>query len=307
MGALRKLAFGLTDLVAASGALVLGPVLQRLSRIRGDLPRFQAVSDRFHFALRCTHYYEPTYRLCDLPGDTSGPRDLPGLNLRADEQLALLAQFSFGPEMTDFPEGDYAFGDAASLYSMIRHFRPRRLIEIGCGRSTQVAIKAHAANAADAAPSSCEHICIEPYEMPWLEQTGLQIIRKRVEDVPVSLFETLEANDILFIDSSHVIRPHGDVLHEYQQIIPRLKPGVLVHAHDIFTPRDYPERWLRVDRRLWNEQYLLETMLAHNPRYRVILAANWLRHEHWDAYARAFPMVKDDPSHNPGAFWFRVN
>ena len=143
--------------------------------------------------------------------------------------------------------------------------------------------------------------------MPWLEETGLPIIRKRVEDVPLDVFEALEANDILFIDSSHVIRPHGDVLCEFQQIIPRLKPGVLVHVHDIFTPRDYPERWLRTERRLWNEQYLLETMLAHNPRYSVVLATNWLKHEHWDAYARAFPIVKDRPAHNPGAFWFRVN
>jgi hypothetical protein len=307
MAALRKLALGLTDLTAAGAAFVLGPLLRRMAYNRGELPRFQAVSDRFRFALRGTHYYEPTYRLADLPADTTTPRDLPGLDLRESEQLALLDQFSFGAEMQGFPERAYTFGDAASLYSMIRHFRPRKLIEIGCGRSTRVAIKAHAANAADAAPSSCEHTCIEPYEMPWLEETGLPIIRKRVEDVPLDVFEALEANDILFIDSSHVIRPHGDVLYEFQQIVPRLKPGVLVHVHDIFTPRDYPERWLRVDRRLWNEQYLLETMLAHNPRYAVVLATNWLKHDHWDAYARAFPIVKDRPAHNPGAFWFRVN
>ena len=307
MGALRKLAISLTDLATAGTAFVLGPLLTRIAWNRGELRRFQAVSDRFGFALRGTHYYEPTYRLADLPADTTAPRDLPGVDLRGDKQLALLAQFAFGPEMTGFPDREYACGDAASLYSMIRHFRPGRLIEIGCGRSTQVAIKAHAANAADTMSSSCVHICIEPYEMPWLEQTGLQVIRQRVEDVALDVFEAMEANDILFIDSSHIIRPHGDVLYEFQQIIPRLKPGVLVHVHDIFTPRDYPERWLRADRRLWNEQYLLETMLAHNPRYSVVLATNWLKHEHWDAYARAFPIVKDRPAHNPGAFWFRVN
>lgn len=306
MAAMRKLALGLTDMTTAGAAFLLGPLLRRMAFNRSELPRFQAVSDRFRFALRGTHYYEPTYRLSDLPVDSAAPRNLPGLDLRGDEQLSLLSQFAFGAEMHDFPERAYTFGDAASLYSMIRHFRPAKLIEIGCGQSTTVAIKAHAANRADPLPSLCEHTCIEPYEMPWLEETGLPIIRKRVEDVPLEVFEALGENDILFIDSSHVIRPGGDVLYEYQQIIPRLKSGVLVHVHDIFTPRDYPENWLRQERRLWNEQYLLETMLAHNPRYAVMLTTNWLKHEHWDAYARAFPIVQDKPSHNPGAFWFRV-
>ena len=160
MGGMRKLALGLTDIAAAGAGFVLGPLLARMAYNRGDLPRFQAVADRFRFALRGTHYYEPTYRLADLPADTTAPRSLPGLDLNEGEQLALLGQFAFGAEMAGFPDRAYTFGDAASLYSMIRHFRPRRLIEIGCGRSTQVAIKAHAANAADAAPSVCEHTCI---------------------------------------------------------------------------------------------------------------------------------------------------
>jgi hypothetical protein len=120
------------------------------------------------------------------------------------------------------------------------------------------------------------------------------------------MFRELDAGDILFIDSSHVIRPFGDVLVEFQEIIPRLAKGVLVHIHDIFTPFDYPEKWLRRERRLWNEQYLLEVMLAHSDRYRTLLAMNWLSREHPIELSKAFPILANFPECEPGAFWFEV-
>lgn len=297
----------LADAVASAFALVAGPWLRWLGRYRHQLSRFQAISDRSGFQVRSTHYYEPTYRLADLPEVTEGPRELPGLDLNEAAQIELLSRFEFGAEMDGFPQEAYAHGDAASLYSMIRHFRPRRIIEIGSGHSTRVAIKAIAANRRDRPDYTCEHVCIEPYEMPWLEETGVTVVRSRVEELPLDRFEMLGDGDILFIDSSHIIRPGGDVLHEYQTIVPRLKPGVLVHVHDIFTPRDYPDLWLRTQRRLWNEQYLLEAFLSFNSRFSIVLAVNWLKHTHPAAFERAFPVVRAAPQHEPGAFWFRVN
>jgi len=116
----------------------------------------------------------------------------------------------------------------------------------------------------------------------------------------------LEAGDILFIDSSHVIRPFGDVNREILEILPRLEPGVWVHIHDIFTPRDDPEGWLRGERRLWNEQYMLGAWLSGNPHAEIVCALNWLEHNHFAALAEACPLLARHREAEPGAFWFRI-
>ena len=195
--------------------------------------------------------------------------------------------------------------DAAALYTMLATTGPARYVEIGSGNSTLMALKAIAANRAGDAAYTCDVTCIEPYEMPWLETTGVTVVRERVETVALARFADLRENDILFIDSSHVIRPYGDVLREFQDILPSLASGVLVHVHDIFSPRDYPEVWLRAERRLWNEQYLLEAFLAFNSRFSVLCANNWLKHNHWDAFSRACPVTTQ--ANEPGSFWMRVN
>ena len=88
------------------------------------------------------------------------------------------------------------------------------------------------------------HICVEPFENKWLEKLSVSVKRTKVEDLHLDFFATLEKGDFLFIDSSHVIRPQGDVLFEYLEILPVLKPGVIVHIHDIFSPKDYPLEWV---------------------------------------------------------------
>jgi len=132
------------------------------------------------------------------------------------------------------------------------------------------------------------------------------LVKERVEDLDLALFDQLGDGDILFIDSSHVIRPHGDVTREVLQILPRLKSGVIVHVHDIFTPRDYPDFWTRQERRLWNEQYLLEAWLSGNRDVEIICALNWLKHNHWDALSQACPMLRRNPAAEPGSFWMRI-
>src|SRR5690606_23330735 len=121
-----------------------------------------------------------------------------------------------------------------------------------------------------------EHICIEPFENPWLDASGATIIRRPLEEVDRDLFASLGDGDVLFIDSSHVIRPQGDVLIELLEIVPSLQPGVFVHVHDIFTPRDYPARWVKDEVRFWNEQYLLEALLSCSTSFRVVGALNHL-------------------------------
>jgi hypothetical protein len=308
----------LIDLVAAGVVTVGAPLFRAVGNWSGNYPTYLRQADRVGVQWRITHYYHPTYANADLPEDVSQARELPGLDLHEDEQLQLLASFDFQSELAGFATSfvseteycydndQYSFGDADALYSMIRTTKPARVFEIGSGNSTRVVVKAIRANQAEDPAYQCRHLCVEPYEMPWLERLGPEILRKRVEDVPLALFGELQAGDILFVDSSHVIRPFGDVLTEFQSVIPKLASGVLVHVHDIFTPRDYPENWLRRERRLWNEQYLLEVMLAHSQRYRTVLSLNWMAHKHPDAVARAFPIMGKHPSAQPGAFWFKV-
>lgn len=303
------------DAVAVSFGIVARPALRFLSRNTYRLPRWQRYADNAGFQIRSTHYYEPTYSEAHLPAVTEVERYLPAIDMNEAGQLALLRQFTFADELRDVPlertsETEffhenimYAFGEADLYYSMIRLKKPRRIIEVGSGNSTLMAKKAVEANRREDPSYSCEQICIEPYEMPWLDAIGVKVIRERVETVDLAVFDQLEADDILFIDSSHVIRPWGDVLREFNEIIPSVKPGVLVHVHDIFTPFDYPEAWLRRERKLWNEQYLLEAFLAFNNAFEVICAVHWLSHHHWEEFSRAAPSAKYRPGRQGGAFW----
>lgn len=306
----------IADWIAVGFGLLALPMLRAIARHRTAFPRFQALGDRHGFQLRSSHYYEPTYAEAHLPAITTGERPLPGVDLDPAGQLALLDAFEFADELRALPREKpaphefgfdnewYGPGDSEIYYSMIRLKKPRRIVEIGSGNSTLIALRAIAANRSSDPDYACAMTCIEPYQMVWLESAGVEVVRERVEQIGLERFDALADNDILFIDSSHVIRPRGDVLREFHEILPRLQPGVLVHIHDVFTPRDYPEAWLRRERRLWNEQYLLESFLAFNRRFAVILANNWAKHNHWGAFAKACPMTTQ--ANEPGGFWMQV-
>lgn len=237
------------------------------------------------------HYYEPLFHPMDLRRPLHEPRDLPGVDFRRDAQLALLTAFDYEDELAAFPmdasraggfhynNGSFESGDAELWYSMIRHLKPRMVLEVGSGNSTYLTLSALRKNAEEIPGNVCRHICIEPFEAKWLEDAGVETVRKRVEEVDPALFQSLGAGDILFIDSSHVIRPQGDVLFLCQEVLPRLREGVVVHIHDMFTPRDYPREWVVEAKRLWNEQYLVEALLTGGAGLEVILAANYLAHE----------------------------
>ena len=195
-------------------------------------------------------------------------------------------------------------GSSEVYYGLIRLLRPRRIVEVGSGMSSLLAIRAVRDAAQVDRNYSCRITCIEPYERPWLEQTGVEVERCPVETLSPRYFQTLEPNDILFIDSSHVIRPQGDVLFLLLTVLPSLPFGVFVHIHDIFTPRDYPERWVCDKRRFWNEQYLVEALLTSNPSFRIVAALNYLCHNHRDALERACPQLARTPR-EPSSLWLR--
>ncbi len=261
------------------------------------------------------HYYEPQFDNRDSRMDFSQDRHLPGINWNDSGQLETLQRFNFSQELSDLQQektdsltfylnnGAFDSGDAEYWYQLIRTFKPRKIIEVGSGHSTLMAINATVENSKDESNYKCEHICIEPYEMPWLEEAGVSVVRKKVEDVELSFFSQLQENDVLFIDSSHIIRPQGDVLFEYLELLPTLNKGVIVHVHDIFSPKNYPGQWLQDEVKFWNEQYLLEAFLSHNSDWKIIGALNYLRHNHFDKLKSVAPFLKSE--NNPGSFYIQ--
>ncbi|PKV62743.1 class I SAM-dependent methyltransferase [Pontibacter ramchanderi] len=266
------------------------------------------------------HYYEPLFNPKHLNLKTRDKRNLPGINLNEDTQLRLLSEFSYQDELAAIPaeresgklhyyynNPSFFAGDAEVLYNMIRFFKPKRIIEIGSGNSTLMMLQAVNRNKQIDNSYDCTIKCIEPYEVPWLEESGVEVIRKMVQDIDLSFFQELEENDILFIDSSHIIRPQGDVLYEYLELLPTIKKGVIIHIHDIFTPRDYLNENFDNYVVFLNEQYMLEALLSANDSFEIISAVNYLKHDHFDALAKACPVLAKNPDKEPRSIWIRKN
>jgi len=263
------------------------------------------------------HYFQPIIKRDMLPTTYEDLEDpLYGINLDENSQLQLLANFQYNSELEKislmkknvlepyFNNPSFGPGDSEILYNMVRYFKPKRIIEIGSGESTKFVTLAINRNEKESGIKT-EHICIEPYEQPWLEQFGIKIIRKRVEELELSIFTKLSNNDVLFIDSSHVIRTQGDVVYEYLKILPSLSKGVIIHSHDIFLPRDYPIEWIETRKWFWNEQYLLQALLSNSPRYKILLTLNYLYRKHKHNLANCCPILKNEGG-NPGSFWFKI-
>ena len=305
------------DCVAALVTLCIGPFTRMLANRRSSMPITRRVLDYIGVSYIQHHYYEPIVLPEEIRHDLAEERSFPALDMNVEEQLATLRAFNYSTEIAEiaalppsqlgfsFHQPAFGPGDAEYLYSMIRHCKPKKIIEVGCGHSTKMIRHAVERNSVDDTAYTCEHICIEPYENPWLEDLGIEVIRQPVQNVDLNLFGTLGANDILFINSSHVIKPQGDVVFLYLMVLPQLSPGVYVHSHDILTPRDYFPVWVLNDRRMWSEQYLLEAFLMFNPAFKITGALNWLWHNYRSETHRAFPILAKTHDDDPGSFWLR--
>jgi hypothetical protein len=265
------------------------------------------------------HYYDPLFDDKLLVRSLDEDRRLPGIDFNIPAQLDFLKHLVYSNELISLAldqrndvvgsfylrNGSFEAGDAEFLYQIIRHIKPRKVIEIGSGHSTKIARLALRKNKIET-NKDYKHACVEPYEQPWLEGLeGITVIRELVEQCKIDWANELDAGDLLFVDSSHVIRPQGDVLKEYLEIFPQLKPGVYVHIHDIFTPKDYPKSWVVDDVRFWNEQYLLEALLTNTNRYEVVAALNFLKNSYYDQLSQVCPYISRE--REPASFYFRVN
>lgn len=286
-------------------------------------------SDEGFHLLQKQDYYLPIPNEADL-GDAFWEKrsEMVGVDMNEEYALGLLNDVfpSYVHEFREmFPlhqsndstafyliNGIYMAIDAQVYYSFIRHFRPKRIVEIGSGRSTQVAAAACLRNAKEGGRAP-RLTAIEPFPSPQLKEglPGLSdLIVDKVQNVDMEVFTSLEAGDILFIDSTHALREGGDVQLEYCEILPRLAPGVVVHIHDISLPKAYPRTYFEVSHHYWNEQYLLQAFLAFNSRFEVIWPGNYMILKHPDIVCEVFPeyhaMREVYPQSEPSSFWIRV-
>lgn len=296
---------------------IFAAILLKCIRMLGvnRLPLSKAVLNKVGMFPIRDHYYEPLFKTHLLKKPLDQDRNLPGINLNTDGQLSLLRSFNYTDELSDVPSvkkdilefhfnnESFEAGDGEYWYNIIRHFKPAKIIEIGSGNSTLMANRAIKKNAALDSAYKCDHMCIEPYEHTWLEELNIKIVREKIEDLDKNIFQELNENDILFIDSSHIIRPQGDVLCEYLEILPILNKGVIVHIHDIFTPKDYLENWIKGEVKFWNEQYLLEAFLTHNDSWEIMGALNYLSKNYYEVLKKQCYHLT--PVHVPGSFYMR--
>ncbi len=181
--------------------------------------------------------------------------------------------------------GYYDSPDADALYLMIRRFKPKHVIEVGCGNSTRVTRQAIIDGGLNTRITA-----IDPYPRADIAHVVDDFEQKRLEDVDPALFENLQEGDVLFIDSSHVVRMSNDVAHLFCRIIPALKPGVVIHVHDVFLPYEYPTRFF-YDCPGWGEQYMLHALLQSD-LYSMLWPGYYLQRERPDA-VEALPFLKD--------------
>ena len=246
---------------------------------------------------------------------------LVGVNLREGEQLRLLSELSprYKPEWDRFPlepttpnhqyyvnNRIFESVDGEMLYAMIRHHKPRRIVEVGSGFSTRLSAQAIARNVRDDAGYRCELTAIEPNPTPSVrsDTAVTRLIDTEVQDVPLSLFTGLEENDILFIDPSHILRIGSDVQYECLEILPRLARGVLVHFHDIFFPSEYPPDTILKGYQFPNEQYIVQAFLSFNHAFEVLWAGSFMHLTHPDRLEAAFASYSRD-TRWPGSLWLR--
>ena len=262
------------------------------------------LSDRWGYHIRPIHYYEPLPDFRSLTTEQiSRRRTFPGIDFRWEDQSTLLNSLTtYRDELRaldfDFDNVYFSGFDAAVYYSLIRYLKPQRIIEVGGGHSTRIAHQALTRNGSGHLTS------IEPFPKERLlaAKLNIELIQKPVEQLDVEFFDRLEANDILFIDSSHTVKFGSDVCYEFLEVLPRLKPGVWIHVHDIFFPHDYPAEWLLNRRLALNEQYLLEAFLAFNTSFATQLANHWLCLDHLDGATRLWPNAA---SEHASSFWMK--
>lgn len=218
------------------------------------------------------HFEKPVFPLLEC-FKNSDPVAIFNEMAKHGERFAQFATAPAGGERYSFDNDYYSSPDAEVLYAMVRVFRPERIIEVGSGNSTLLFRQG-----ITDAQLKTRLVSIDPWPRREIAQHSDEVIAQRVEDMrDLSRFEMLNANDILFIDSSHELKPGNDVLFLLLHVLPVLRPGVIIHIHDIFLPFEYPRSWVVDWKRGWTEQYLVQALLQDSTQYEVLWAGHYLQ------------------------------
>lgn len=241
---------------------------------------------------------------------------LPGVDLNDPSQVKLLDVITRWMPQFDYPvtqdetgtlgyflaNDQFTWLDVRALFAFMCEWRPSRVIEVGSGFSTAIMLDVRRKFLGEQTAITC----IEPYPRPVLqhalESGGATLLQQKVQELDAGFFDVLEPGDILFIDSSHVVKTGSDCCFLYLEVLPRLKPGVRIHVHDIFLPAEYPRRWVIEENRSWNEQYILQALLAHSHGFKVLFGSAYVAMAHHDLAAAAVAPLPDYGV-GGGSFW----
>lgn len=246
-------------------------------------------------------------------GHWKEPKYTGGLNLNSEAALVFLKEtcLPYQSEYGKFPlcpngdesqfflkNGWFESVDAEVLYSVVRHYQPANIVEVGSGFSTRLIRRA-----IDDGKLTTRITSIDPHPNTSVQPYADEYIRARVEDVAVErILNLLTAGDILFIDSSHTVTTGGDIPYLFFDILPRLSPGVFIQIHDIFLPFDYPEEWVLLDYG-WNEQYLVHAFLSHNETFEILWPAAYVWEHNRPDILRVIPNASTTA--RPSSLWIR--
>lgn len=322
-GALDPLKAALLRLPVIRWRAQLRAVGEERDRLKQELEAARAE----HAALRAAagfvppgHFYSPIPAWEELRADEARifgeiPRSLPGMELREEEQLALLREFTAFYRELPFPKQSapgfryhfenpaFSYSDAILLHCMLRHLRPRRMIEVGSGYSSCMTLDTNERFLG----GELDATFIEPHPellrslLAQGDEAKIRVIPSRLQDVALREFDALGAGDVLFIDSTHVSKFGSDVNRIVFEILPRLAAGVYVHFHDVFFPFEYPQKWIQ-QRRAWNELYLLRAFLQFNPNFRIVLMNSFAQRFHEPFFREHLPLCLERPG---GSLWLR--
>ncbi len=279
----------------------LAALRRKLAQSEQELAKYRTFRPPGHFYSPVPDFEEVRRREDVIFG--SPARFLPGIALNEAGQLQLLESLSrFYPDQPFsatkqpgtryyFDNPNFGYGDALALHCMIRHVRPGRIIEVGSGYSSCVTLDTN--DVFFGGSIACTFIEPFPELFHSLVDAAagqpLRLIPKAVQDVDISIFQALQAGDILFINSTHVSKTGSDVNRVIFEILPALAPGVYIHFHDIFYPFEYPKDWV-YEGRAWNENYILRAFLQYNQAFEIQLFNNYLATEHASLLARLMPL-----------------
>jgi hypothetical protein len=264
--------------------------------------------------------YSPVPDLAQLPPDLWDRRDpLAGVELDVDAALALVetelapfvAEFDFPHRGPQPPGAFFLFNDnfeavdSELLYGLVRSRKPRRVVELGSGYTSLLIGAACRRNAAEGFPTV--HVAYDPFPRPHVlgrpTPEPTVVVPTSAADVPLEVFASLEANDVLFVDTTHTVKVGSEVNHVVLDVLPLLREGVLVHFHDIFTPWPYPRAWLEHEHWYWAEQYLLQGFLAFNAGFEILLPAQAMARDRPERLAAAIPSFDPHRGVGPASMW----